>query len=267
MRMNDKNKDSGRTDSEAYRLKKAAFAKVLTIYGRNPVEEALQQSGVMPYRLHLAESNKPAKIIDDLIRIAQNKGAEVLYHSREQLSRISKNSKQDQGVALDIQCQGFTTFEDFLQTMPAEFDLIACDSVTNPQNLGMIIRSVCASPATALLLPEQGCARLDALVIKASAGTLFRANIIRCGNLAQSLDQLKTLNSQCFALAGGGAKTLKDLPKTGRNVYVLGNETHGVSPEVIKVCQHKLGIPMAAGVESLNVSIAASLVAFHRLYA
>ena len=261
------NKEGIRSDSDAYRQKKAAFAKVLTIYGRNPVEEALQQKDVVPYRLHLASSNKPAPIIDELTRLAQKKGAEVLYHSREQLSRISKNSKQDQGIALDIQCQGFTTFDEFLQNLPAEFDLIACDSVTNPQNLGMIIRSVCASPVNALLLPEQGCARLDALVIKASAGTLFRANIIRCGDLAQSLKQLKNHNSQCFALAGGGSKTLKDLPKTGRNVYVLGNETHGVSADVIKECQHKLGIPMAAGVESLNVSIAASLVAFHRLYA
>ena len=253
-------------DSQAYLNKKAAFAKVLTIYGRKPVLEALEQEGISPFRLHLADSNKSAGIIDDITRLAKAKGAEVLHHSRAALSRISKNSKQDQGIALDIQCQGFTTFAEFEQNLPANFDLIAVDAVTNPQNLGMIIRSVCASPCTALLLPNQGCARLDALVIKASAGTLFKANIIRCDDLNDAIVQLRKHNAQAFALAGGGEHNLQNLPLEGRNVYVVGNETHGVSPAIIKSCQHKLGIPMANAVESLNVSIAASLVAFHRLY-
>ena len=257
---------SDKTDSQAYLQKKAAFAKVLTIYGRKPVLEALEQDGISPFRLHLADSNKSASVIDDITRLAKAKGAEILHHSRAALSRISKNSKQDQGIALDIQCLGFTTLAEFEENLPEHFDLIAVDAVTNPQNLGMIIRSVCASPSTALLLPNQGCARLDALVIKASAGTLFKANIIRCDDLSDAIKGLKKHNTQAFALAGGAGHNLQNLPLTGRNVYVLGNETHGVSPGVMKACQHKLGIPMANGVESLNVSIAGSLVAFHRLY-
>lgn len=255
-----------KTDSAEYLKKKASFAKILTIYGRKPVAEALEQNNLLPYRLHLADSNKPATIINDITTQAKAKGAEVLYHSRAALSRISKNSKQDQGVALDIQCQGFTTLAEFEQNLPQDYDLIAVDAVTNPQNLGMIIRSVCASPSTALLLPEQGCARLDALVIKASAGTLFKAKIIRCDDLNTAIMCLKKNGAQAFALAGGGEYHLQNLPLTGRNIYVLGNETHGVSPAVMQTCQHKLGIPMANGVESLNVSVAGSLVAFHKLY-
>ena len=258
--------NSDKTDSPAYLQKKAAFAKVLTIYGRKPVLEALEQDGISPFRLHLAESNKTASVVDDITRLAKVKGAEVLHHSRAALSRISKNSKQDQGIALDIQCLGFTTLAEFEENLPEDFDLIAVDAVTNPQNLGMIIRSVCASPSTALLLPNQGCARLDALVIKASAGTLFKANIIRCDDLSDAISRLKKHGTQAFAMAGGADHNLQNLPLTGRNVYVLGNETHGVSASVMKTCQHKLGIPMANGVESLNVSIAGSLVAFHRLY-
>lgn len=253
-------------DSAEYLQKKAAFAKILTIYGRKPVAEALEQNAIAPYRLHLADSNKPAGIINTMTEQAKAKGAEVLYHSRAALSRISKNSKQDQGVALDIQCQGFTTLSEFEHNLPEHFDIIAVDAVTNPQNLGMIIRSVCASPCTALLLPEQGCAKLDALVIKASAGALFKANIIRCRDLNGAIVSLQKSGAQAFALAGGGEHTLHNLPLTGRNIYVLGNETHGVSAQIIKTCQHTLGIPMANGVESLNVSIAGSLVAFHRLY-
>ena len=103
-------------------------------------------------------------------------------------------------------------------------------------------------------------------MIKASAGTLFKANIIRCPDLNDAIERLQNSGAQAFALAGGGEYTLQNLPLTGRNIYVLGNETHGVSAQIIKTCQHTLGIPMANDVESLNVSIAGSLVAFHRLY-
>ncbi|HEY7772278.1 MAG TPA: RNA methyltransferase [Marinagarivorans sp.] len=256
----------GKQDSRAYLKKKAAFAKVLTIYGRKPVAEALEQTDISPFRLHLADSNKPAGIINDIIKQASHKGAEVLYHSRAALSRISKNSKQDQGVALDIQCQGFTSLDEFTNNLPSQYDLIAVDAVTNPQNLGMIIRSACASPCTAVLLPEHGCARLDALVIKASAGTLFKANIIRCDDLAAAITQLRERGAQAFALAGGGNLELCNLPLSGQNIYVVGNETHGISAAVMSRCQHKVRIAMARGVESLNVGVAASLVAFHRLY-
>ena len=269
MRMNPPNLENPKKhvkDSDQYLKKKASFAKILTIYGRKPVAEALEQPNVFPFRLHLADSNKPAAVIHEITTQAKAKGAEVLYHSRAALSRISKNSKQDQGVALDIQCQGFTTLEEFEQNTPQNYDLIAVDAVTNPQNLGMIIRSVCASPCTALLLPEQGCARLDALVIKASAGTLFKANIIRCNDLNKAIQSLQQNGAQAFALAGKGQFELQNLPLTGRNIYVLGNETHGVSQAIMQTCQHRLGIPMANGVESLNVSVTASLVAFHTLY-
>jgi 23S rRNA (guanosine2251-2'-O)-methyltransferase len=170
------------TDSASYLAKKRFYNRMLTVFGRKPVLEALQDERLRPYRLHLADSNKSGGIIDELLQLAQRRRVEVLYHDRQALSRISKNARQDQGVALDIECQGFEEAEDFLAQLPERFELIALDSITNPQNLGMIIRSVCASPMTGLLLPEKGCARLDALVIKASAGTLFKARIVRCGN-------------------------------------------------------------------------------------
>jgi 23S rRNA (guanosine2251-2'-O)-methyltransferase len=253
-------------DSAAYLVKKATLAGLLTIYGRKPVLEALEQDDIRPSKLHMADSNKPAEILDQIVHLAKVKGAQIGYHSKVQLSRISKNSKQDQGVALDIQCPGFKTLTQFVSDLPENFDLIAVDAVTNPQNLGMIIRSVCASPTTAILLPEQSCARLDALVIKASAGTLFKSNIIRCDSLTSAIKTLADNGAKVFALASGGLMRLNQLPQSGRNLYVLGNETNGVSQAVLELCDYRVGIPMANGVESLNVSVAAGLVAFHRLY-
>ncbi len=251
-----------REDSQEYLNKQQQFLKVLTIFGRKPVLEALSDSSVDPFRLHLADSNKSAKIIDDIIKQAGRRGVEPTYHGKSELSRISKNAKQDQGVALDIKCEHFATALEFLATERSSYELLAVDSVTNPQNLGMIIRSVCASPINAILIPDKGCAKLDALVIKASAGTLFKANLIRCKNLSETLDQFVNDGASIYGLEANAKESLDSFVPAAKSIYVMGNETSGLSSSVSKACTNKLSIPMCNGVESLNVAVAASLLAF-----
>jgi len=253
-------------DSTTYLAKKRFFGRMLTIFGRKPVLEALQDRKLKPFRLHLAESNREGGILDEILSAAKQRGVEVLYHDKQALSRISKNAKQDQGVALDIECEGFTDVEDLLNDLPAELELMALDSVTNPQNLGMIIRSVCASPMTGILLPEKGCARLDALVIKASAGTLFRAKIFRCRDLAETLKKFAAQKCAIYGLDANAKESIATLATNSRSIFVMGNETAGLSPAVRAACTHQVSIPMCNGVESLNVSVAASLLAFRRLF-
>ncbi len=249
-------------DSDAYEEKKKFFSTLLTIYGRKPVLEALSTPGIEVRKLHLSDSNKSATILNEIIQLANAANADILYHSRDALSRISKNKKQDQGVAVDIKPQGFQSFDDFIASAPKGFELIALDNVTNPQNLGMIIRSVCASPMTGLLLPEKGCAKLDALVIKASAGTLFKAKIIRCDKLSPALKALRTLGAEIIGLDLNTKHTLPQLTKEQAKVFVLGNETDGISETTKSLCSKKIKIPMANEVESLNVAITAGIIAF-----
>ncbi len=249
-------------NSPEYIGKKKFFNQFLTVYGRKPTLEALSCDGVEVHRLHLCQTNRPDKLLEDITRLATEKGAETIYHSRDELSRISKNKKQDQGVAVDIKAEGFQEFDDFLREPPRNFELIALDRVTNPQNLGMIIRSVCASPLTGLLLPRNGCAKLDALVIKASAGTLFKAKIIRCDKLSASLQKLQHLGVKLVAMSAQSQTNLKDLSSQDNRIFVLGNETDGVSPEITPLCDYKVKIPMNNDVESLNVAVTASLIAF-----
>ena len=175
-------------DSDTYLEKKRFYDQVLTVYGRKPVLEALQESSVNVHRLHLADSNKGGGIIAEIKSLAEAKGAEILFHDRKALSRISKNSKQDQGVAVDLICSGYQQFADFLKAPPkTDYQILALDGITNPQNLGMIIRSACAGNIDGILLPNKGSAKLDPLVIKASAGTLFKASLLKCDNLAEAL--------------------------------------------------------------------------------
>ncbi|MES2674807.1 MAG: RNA methyltransferase [Pseudomonadota bacterium] len=252
-----------RSDSQAYLDKKKLFDGMLTVYGRKPVLEALQDKSTQIHRLHLADSNKSAAIMDDIIALAKNKGAEVLYHNRQALSRISKNSSQDQGVAADLICRGFQTYDNFLQKNAGEkFTLLALDGINNPQNLGMIIRSACAGNIDGILLPQHGSAQIDPLVIKASAGTVFRAPILRCNSLAAALKDFKTQGTIICALSSHAKIELKEFTPAEACIYVLGNETDGVSKEVAQLCNEKVRIAMNNGVESLNVAVTAALIAF-----
>lgn len=261
-------------DSPEYLEKKRFFNQILTVYGRNPVHEALQDKHVTAYRLHLADSNKPAKALDAIISLAKQKGAEILYHSKSDLSRISKNAKQDQGIAVDLKMKHFHDFDELL-SQPISYtngnntpiELIALDRVTNPQNVGMIIRSVCASPMHGLILPRQGCAKLDSLVIKASAGTLFKAKIYRCDNLAKSLAKAKEQACNIVGLEAFANTSLQSFTSNSNtaNIFVMGNETDGLSDPVKNLCTHTVNIPMNNNVESLNVAVTASLLAFRRI--
>lgn len=253
------------TDSKDYLAKKRSLAKFLTLYGRKPVLEALNDATLVPSRLHMADSNQTSGIVAEILTAAKKRKVECVYHSREALARISKNRQQDQGVALDVACPGFDSFSSFASDLPERCYLLALDNVTNPQNLGMIIRSVSASPATGLLLPEKGCARLDSLVIKASAGTLFKARIIRCDSLAEALTELRQHDVTVYGLDARAPLAWPAYQPAQRSVFVLGNETHGLSPDIARLCTTQVAIPMRNGVESLNVSIAASLIAFHPL--
>lgn len=247
-----------------YQSKKSFYSKILTIYGRKPVLEALQDPALSVHRLHLADSNREQSIIKDIKTLAATQDVEVLIHSKQELSRISKNSKQDQGVALDILCPQLSTLDDWLEQLTDlnSARLIALDNIHNPQNLGMIIRSVAAAGIDGLLLSERGNAALGPLVIKASAGTLFKAPILRCDSLNKGLESLHQKGFASFALRGDAETSLFDHQCSAASVFVLGNETDGVSDANSALCQRALRIPMANGVESLNVAVSAALVAF-----
>jgi 23S rRNA (guanosine2251-2'-O)-methyltransferase len=252
-----------RIDSQAYLDKKKFFDGILTIYGRKPVLEALQDKSTHIHRLHLADSNKSASIIEEITKLAKAKGAEVVFHSRQALSRISKNASQDQGVAADLICRGFQTHEHFLQqNTNKKFTLLALDGITNPQNLGMIIRSACAGNIDGILLPQHGSAQIDPLVIKASAGTVFRAPVLRCASLISALNDFKQQGTLICSMSSHAKSELKEFIPTQACIYVLGNETEGVSKEITQLCDQHVRIAMNNGVESLNVAVTAALIAF-----
>ncbi len=248
-------------DSKEYLEKKAFFDKVLTVYGRNPVMEALENETITIHKLHLSKSNKDADVLEQMKEIAKKRDIEVVYHDKQALSRISKNAKQDQGVALDMVLEHMEDEESFLN-IHKSYRIIALDGITNPQNLGMIIRSCAAGNIDAVLLPTKGGAQISSLVIKASAGTLFKMPIIKTSNLKKTLEAFNQEGADIYTLSSHAFKSYKEQRYNDKTIFVLGNESEGVSKEVEKICNESIAIPMQRGVESLNVAVTASLLAF-----
>ncbi|MFT5659390.1 MAG: 23S rRNA (guanosine2251-2'-O)-methyltransferase [Sulfurimonas sp.] len=245
-------------DSQEYKDKKAFFEKVITLYGRNVVIEILQDSNIEVHKLHMADSNKTDGAIQTILDLAKQRNIEITYHAKKSLSRISKNAKQDQGVAIDIIAQSYKNVNEIknLDT----FKLIALDGIQNPQNLGMIIRSCAAGNVDGIILPKKDSAKISPLVIKASAGTLFKLPIYFCNTLDEIFSSLN--DTKIYALSSHAKNTIYTIENHNKSIFVLGNESDGVSREVEALCNDSLSIPMKRGVESLNVAVTASLIAF-----
>lgn len=247
-------------DSKEYLEKKAYFEKIITLYGRNVVIEVLQDDNIDIHKLHLSNSNKSEGAINKILSLAKKRNINIVYHDKNALSRISKNAKQDQGVAIDIISSSYKDAKD-IKTLK-EYRLIALEGIQNPQNLGMIIRSCAAGNIDGIILPKKNSAKISPLVIKASAGTLFRLPIYYCDKLDDILKELNDAN--IYLLSSHAPNSIYNINKTDRSVFVLGNESEGVSKEIERLCNDKISIPMNRGVESLNVAVTASLIAFTR---
>jgi len=250
-----------KADSPEYLAKKAFFDKIITIYGRNAVLEALEDDNIIIHKLHLSDSNRSAIELDKMQKIANSRDIEISYHDKKGLSRISKNAKQDQGVALDIVLEKALSEDEFLEK-DSSFRVLALDGIHNPQNLGMIIRSAAAGNVDAILLPTKNAAQISPLVIKASVGTIFRLPIIKTKNLAKTLEKFKDASSEVYTLSSHAKSSYKEITYAEKTVFVLGNESDGVTKEVEQLSTSSISIPMNRGVESLNVAVTASLLAF-----
>jgi 23S rRNA (guanosine2251-2'-O)-methyltransferase len=247
-----------RDDSKEYTDKKAFFEKIITLYGRNVVVEILCDDSVEIHKLHMADSNKTDGIIKKILLLAKKRGIQISYHDKNQLSRISKNAKQDHGVAIDIITKTYKNAKEIEKL--DSFKFIALDGIQNPQNLGMIIRSCAAGNIDGILLPKKSSAKISPLVMKASAGTLFKIPIYFCDSLNDILPNLQ--DTKIYSLMLNSKNSIYDIKNSKKSIFVLGNESEGITPEIQKLCNNSISIPMNRGVESLNVAVTASLLAF-----
>ncbi|MFD4251268.1 TrmH family RNA methyltransferase [Amycolatopsis thermoflava] len=233
--------------------------RFLTVYGRKPVLEALDDPELRVDKVILADTARgPAAA--EIQRAAKAAGVPVQRASAHRVKVLAGNGKQDQGVLADVVAPRMRPLSAALADAPARVLLL--DGITTPANVGMILRTATAAGLGGIVVPRRGVAALDPLVVKASAGVAFRAPVLRCATAAEAASMLAEAGYGLYALGAQGGSSLFEAPLPERAAFVLGGETAGVSDEVASLVTGWLSIPMPGEVESLNVSAAAAVLCF-----
>ena len=179
---------------------------------------------------------------------------------RERELTEAAGSPDHQGVV--AWCEPYP-YADAWELASVERPLLCClDQVTDPRNLGAVIRSAAGADATGVVLPAHGAAVVTPAVCRASAGAVEHLPVAVVPNLARYVGEVKGDRLWAFAASADGDSRLWDVDLTDGTALVFGAEGKGVRPLVRRTCDATLSIPLAAGVESLNVSVAAAVTLF-----
>jgi len=231
------------------------------LVGRNPVAEALRAK-VPATALYLAQGLEPDERITEAVRIAGNRGIALLEVSRGELDRRTGGILH-QGIALQVPPFAYQALPDLLNIARESGVpplLVALDGVTDPRNLGAVIRSALAFGAQGVIIPERRSAGVTATAWRTSAGTAARLPVAQVTNLVRALKECRDAGLFVIGLDADGTTSLDELEMaTEPLVVVVGSEGRGLSRLVGESCDLTVNIPMAPEAESLNASVAAAV--------
>ncbi len=232
--------------------------------GPHACEEALARGEL--HTLWVAPAAAPR--LARLLEAARAAGVPVRREPPEALDRRAQGQRH-QGVLGEGNAFAYAPFEDLLAGVPrrgSEALLLALDGVTDPHNLGAVLRSAAAAGVDGVVLPERRSAAVNETVLRASAGTATRVPVCRVVNLGRALDDLKAAGAWVYGLAAGeGSRNYLDEPFDRATVLVMGAEGEGLHVKIRERCDALLHIPMPGGTDSLNVSAAAAVAIFRVL--
>jgi 23S rRNA (guanosine2251-2'-O)-methyltransferase len=230
------------------------------IFGRNPVVEALR-SGLPLSRIMLGRETA-GRPLEEIIELAARRGIEVLRVDRRTLDQATRGCVH-QGVVGVGAPVPFATVESILAAAAGSAPLIlVCDGITDPGNLGALIRSAEGAGCHGVILPARRSAGLSGTVAKASAGAVTHLPIAQVTNLTRTLEELKEKGLWIAGATMSATRLLWEQDLTGPLAVVVGGEGKGLSRLVEKTCDHLVRIPMRGQVSSLNVSVAGALLLY-----
>ncbi|MGA7053776.1 MAG: 23S rRNA (guanosine(2251)-2'-O)-methyltransferase RlmB [Mycobacterium sp.] len=231
-----------------------------TVLGRNPVLECLR-AGVPATALYVALGTEADERLTESVSRAADMGIAILEVPRTDLDRMATNHLH-QGIALQVPPYSYAHPDDLLAAAngspPAL--LVALDNISDPRNLGAIVRSVAAFGGHGVLIPQRRSASVTAVAWRTSAGAATRIPVARAPNLTRALKGWADRGVRVIGLDADGETVLDDLDGTDPMVVVVGSEGKGLSRLVRQTCEQVVSIPMAGHTESLNASVAAGVV-------
>ena len=231
-----------------------------TVLGRNPVVECLR-AGVPATALYVALGTQADERLTESVTLAADSGIAILEVPRTDLDRMTTNGLH-QGIALQVPPYNYLHPDDLLKTAIATPPalLVALDNISDPRNLGAIVRSVAAFGGHGVLIPERRSASVTAVAWRTSAGAAARIPVARATNLNRTLKDWADRGLQLVGLDADGDTIVDDVDGGGPIVVVVGSEGKGLSRLVRQSCDAVVSIPMSGPTESLNASVAAGVV-------
>lgn len=236
-----------------------------TVCGRGAVLEALRE-GVPATALYVSGKMEPDSRTREISKHAGRRGIPILEVMRSELDRLAGEDAVHQGVALQVPAYDYAHPQDLLGRAAKAGErplIVALDGVTDPRNLGAILRSVAAFGGHGVVIPGRRTVGVTAAAWKSSAGALARIPVARASNLAQTLVEYKKEGVFVVGLAGEGRVSLPRLKlATEPLVLVVGSEGKGISRIVRERCDQLASIPIQDSMQSLNAAVAGGVALY-----
>ncbi len=230
------------------------------IYGNHAVMAALDNSLRKKFRLLV---NKEWRDGGDLFDGIDDLTIQPEFISRQEMEQVLPPGAVHQGLALQAAPLPPAALEDLFALQDEETAVVVMlDQVTDPRNMGAVMRSAAAFGANALVVPDRHTPEATAVLAKAASGALDRLPLIRVSNLGRALDQLKDYGFWTVGLDGDGGQTLAETDLGGKTVLILGAEGKGLRRLTAEKCDFLVRIPIDAQADSLNVSAAAAIALY-----
>ena len=235
------------------------------VVGRNPVLEAMA-AGLPIKAGYVAEGSERDDRLRDIFKYAAQHSISLLQTTRAELDRLTGGAVH-QGVALQLPGYQYAhpddVMADALHNDVHQGLVVALDGITDPHNLGAIIRSAAAFGAHGVIIPERRSASVTAVAWKASAGALARIPVARAVNLNRTLQDYTKAGFTVVGLAGEGETDIAGVPGVdGPVLLVIGSEGEGLARLTRERCDLLARIPISSEVESLNASVAAAIALY-----
>ncbi len=236
------------------------------IVGINPVAEALK-AGRPVQRLLVSEQRKKDRDVLAIIRLAQEKGIEVRFATREHLNREVPHALH-QGVLAITAAVEYSTLDDVLR-IPAQRGeaplFIILDGVEDPRNLGAILRTADAAGVHGVIIPERRAVGLTETVAKTAAGALEYVPVVKVVNIVNTIEELKKNGVWVVGVEADGDMVYWDADLCRPTALVLGGEDSGIRRLVRDHCDYVVSLPLMGKITSLNVSVAAGVILYEIL--
>ena len=232
------------------------------IEGRNAVIEALR-SGVTIDKIYIMKGDTDATL-GHIASSAREKGVVVVDADRRKLDGMSRTHSH-QGVIALAAVREYVSVEDILAAAREKGEaplIVVCDELSDPHNLGAVIRTAECAGAHGVIIPKRRSAGLTAIVAKTSAGAVSHMPVARVPNIPSLLKQLKEEGVWVFGTAADGNTTLYNADLKGPAAIVIGSEGDGMGRLVSEQCDFRVSIPMKGHINSLNASAAAAILLY-----